>query len=317
MHCTNCGAETKEGTKFCKSCGTPVGLTPVPRATVVEATPNVPTSDKSAATIKCGNCDYIGEGQHARKLIFTILAWMCVVFAPLITIIYFVGTKKWRCPKCKSTFLGVKNKEGVFVAQGSTNALGIFLIILVGIAIIGILSSVVLASLNTAREKGLEAQGLDWATLTSADGKLTVELPRNPEYDLYDTSDNVYGYSYVASEKDGSVSYIVKYEDFSAVAAQENVDLTNADSDTQNAFLKALADGTVEEYKLIDFSSQFISSQQHNAVKFNGDIIVDGDTLHMEGVIILVGEAAYYVVVLTEQGYTSQFERVVASLQIN
>lgn len=199
----------------------------------------------------------------------------------------------------------------------ATKRIKILIWVVVGLVLLSILSAVVLASLNTAREKGLAAQGLDWASLTSSDGKFSVELPRNPEYNPDDTPDTVYGYSYTASEKDDNVYYIVKYEDYSGVAKQENIDLAGADSDTQNDFLKGLADSTVEQYKLSNFSSQFITSHEHNAIKFGGDISKDGDTAHMEGTIILVGETAYYVVALAEQGYTSQFDRVVSSLQIN
>ena len=155
MFCENCGTKIEEGAQFCQNCG---------KSTSVGAKSAVASIDPKnvklelGATIKCGNCEYIGSPEKARSPFFVVLAWICVVFAPLITIIYFVATHKYRCPKCKSTFLGLKNKEGAFVAQRGSNALGIFLIILVGIAIIGILSSVVLASLNSAREKARQAQ---------------------------------------------------------------------------------------------------------------------------------------------------------------
>ncbi len=112
---------------------------------------------KVRKTIKCGNCDYIGEGELARSTWAKVLAWICVAFSPIITIIYFLATSKYRCPKCNSTFVGVKNKDGMFMGQngGSKNNLFIFIIIsiVVGIAIVGILASVVLASLSTARQK--------------------------------------------------------------------------------------------------------------------------------------------------------------------
>lgn len=155
MFCEHCGTKKEKDAQFCQSCG---------KTTSEENTTTSPTNvnvnqveNKLEAIIKCGNCDYIGPGEPARSMWAMILAWLCVFFAPLITIIYFVATHKYRCPKCKSTFLGVKNKEGVFVAKKGSSALGIFLIILVGIAIIGILASVVLASLNTARSKGQDA----------------------------------------------------------------------------------------------------------------------------------------------------------------
>ena len=149
MFCEHCGTKIDEGVQFCQNCG---------QSTSGEKVVVSSSGNKPEAEIKCGSCGYIGPGELARSTWATILAWICVFFAPLITIIYFVATHKYRCPKCKSTFLGVKNKDGVFVGKQGTSAVGIFLIILVGIAIIGILASVVLASLNAAREKAKQAE---------------------------------------------------------------------------------------------------------------------------------------------------------------
>src|SRR3989344_9463868 len=146
MHCVKCGNKLAEDSKFCGKCGAGVDLSPTP-------------TESKVSVVKCGNCDYIGPGEPARSKVAMVLAWLCVLFAPLITIIYFVATHKYRCPKCKSTFLGIQGKDGNFSAnKGSRNPVFYILMVLVGIAIIGILASVVLASLNTAREKGKAAQ---------------------------------------------------------------------------------------------------------------------------------------------------------------
>lgn len=121
------------------------------------------SEDKSSLSgnkeIKCGNCGYIGPGEKNRSLIAVILAWFCIFIAPIITLIYFVATHTWKCPKCKSTFVGVKNNKGIYSGQmgGGTRWVLIILFVIIGIAIVGILSSVILASLNVARIKGQDA----------------------------------------------------------------------------------------------------------------------------------------------------------------
>jgi ABC-type sugar transport system permease subunit len=82
-----------------------------------------------------------------------ILAWLCVFFAPLITIIYFVATSKYRCPKCHSTFVGVKNVNGVFAGQksgGKSPVMKVILIIL-GVFLLLIVISMVLLYLPVWR----------------------------------------------------------------------------------------------------------------------------------------------------------------------
>jgi RNA polymerase subunit RPABC4/transcription elongation factor Spt4 len=160
MYCEHCGTKLEKDAEFCQSCGKPATPTAHAMAATADHNPAGATTGSTEAIIKCGNCSYEGPGEKARNVGSMILAWLCIFFAPLITLIYFAVTHKYRCPKCKSTFLGIKNKEGVFVGQkgGAKSPLMIFVWVLVGIAIIGILSSIVLASLNTAREKAKQAQ---------------------------------------------------------------------------------------------------------------------------------------------------------------
>jgi RNA polymerase subunit RPABC4/transcription elongation factor Spt4 len=152
MFCKNCGTKLGESVQFCQSCGKSTSHSGG------EDIKNVST--QSFDIIKCGSCNHIGQGEPNRRLISKILAWMCVIFAPLITIIYFVATPKYRCPKCKSTFLGVKNKDGVFVNEktGAVKVLLIIVYIFVGIAVIGLLSTIIAAPIQKAREKGREAR---------------------------------------------------------------------------------------------------------------------------------------------------------------
>jgi len=168
MFCSNCGNKLLDTAKFCGSCGKNVSSTAVieqekfsnEKENVREEDGTISNTDNSKAVIKCGNCDFVGQGEPARRMVFKILAWSVVWFAPLLTLLYFVATYKYRCPKCHSTFLGIKNKQGIFVGQrgGSSRWAIIVVIILVGIAVMGILASIVLASLNSARMKSRDAR---------------------------------------------------------------------------------------------------------------------------------------------------------------
>lgn len=157
MFCKNCGSNLSDETKYCGKCGDAVVPASV-KVALPDTTKGVPEEKESRGIIKCGNCDYVGYGEPARSWLGVVLAWLCVIFAPLITIIYFLATSKYRCPKCKSTFVGIKNKEGVFSGQKGSSRILLWIVgILVGVAVLGIMASIVLVSLSSAREKAQEA----------------------------------------------------------------------------------------------------------------------------------------------------------------
>ncbi len=168
MYCAHCGTKNEEGTNFCTNCGKPMHHSMgsnAPHHELVAPVTTVPTipADESKLLknpiIKCGNCGYVGHAAKARNPFISALAWVCVVFAPIITIIYFFGTHKYECPQCNSTFVSMKDADGNYTGQkgGAARVIGIIVACLFAVAIIGILSAVVLASLNTAREKGAAA----------------------------------------------------------------------------------------------------------------------------------------------------------------
>ena len=130
-----------------------------------------PTSidNTTTAIIKCGNCGYIGPGENNRNIWAKVLAWLCIFISPMITVLYFVATHKYKCTKCKSTFLGVKNKNGVFAGQmgGGARWVIIIIVILVGIAMISILSTIILVSLNTVRQRAKITTNNSYSSLES------------------------------------------------------------------------------------------------------------------------------------------------------
>jgi DNA-directed RNA polymerase subunit RPC12/RpoP len=252
MHCIKCGNKLAEDSRFCGKCGTELN--------------SLGEVKSKAATIKCGNCDYIGPGELARSKVVMVLAWLCVLFAPLITIIYFVATNKYRCPKCKSTFLGIQGKDGNFSANkgGSRSPVFYVLMVLVGIAIIGILASVVLASLNTARERGKAAQekalGISKTELTyevmqevakDYDNKLPQMLDSDTRWDSTEGIENGLIYKYTLVNYDRS--------DFEGVSLSKELKPGMVNSICSSPDLKVyIRNGATLEYRYYDRSGLFI-----------------------------------------------------------
>jgi Zn finger protein HypA/HybF involved in hydrogenase expression len=113
MFCLTCKTKLDEGALFCRVCGRSTSLTaPVTFSANPEA-----VERKLPAMIRCNQCGYEGRSEFARSIPLQVIAWLCLFIMPLFTIIYFAKTKKYRCPKCKSTWLNFRNGKGEFVQQ--------------------------------------------------------------------------------------------------------------------------------------------------------------------------------------------------------
>lgn len=186
MNCTQCNQGLKNGANFCGNCGKQVEAQQT--AVQQQSFQTTPFPD-----IKCGQCGYSGPGEKARSTVAVVFAWIGIILSPLIPLIYFLVTHKWRCPQCKSTFIGVRNKYGVYESSRGDGWWVVFVIlgIFVGIVIIGIMASVVLASLSGARERAQiamfkqEANSVLSAFVTACDDgdtQLRASIPPNNEY---------------------------------------------------------------------------------------------------------------------------------------
>ncbi len=109
--------------------------------------------------VKCGNCNQIAPGVKNRSVWAQVIVWLLFIIMWPVTVVYYVMNSKYKCSNCGSSFVGTKDKNGLWTGQKS-GAIVFFVIgiILVAVAIIGILSSIVLASLSSARAKGIEAR---------------------------------------------------------------------------------------------------------------------------------------------------------------
>ncbi len=108
--------------------------------------------------IRCGNCHYVGQGRKGRSVWAQVVVWIVFFFFWPVTLVYYLVTHSYYCPSCNSSFVGLKNKQGVYTAP-STGASGALILVLVVVVflVITILASVVLASLGKAREKAADA----------------------------------------------------------------------------------------------------------------------------------------------------------------
>lgn len=268
MFCAKCGTQSNQDAKFCGKCGDAIAA---PEKTALSNTEKeVLVKEDSRGIIKCGNCDYVGSGESARSWLGVILAWLCVVFAPLITIIYFVATSKYRCPKCKSTFVGVKNKEGVFAGQrsGAKSPVMIFVWILLAIAVIGILASIVLVSLSSAREKAKEAAFKAQVTSIIPSAILACDQRNIIQKDLMGSGEKQYFDLAVTnkslkqncgSDGRGTFSFSIKgtddYEKFSADCSETGCDFHSFDSTKENSDVSGMGTQSIEEL-LVEASNE-------------------------------------------------------------
>lgn len=289
MYCTKCGAKLNDNAKFCSSCGGGIGAIAIPYENNQYIAQE---KNKAKAIIKCGNCEYVGSGEFARRTISEVLAFLCIFFAPIITILYFFGTYKYRCPKCKSTFLGVKNKKGVFAGQkgGAGHAVLIFIYILVGIAIIGFIASILVVSLNNAREKANQAKenavnNVDtWQTFNSAEDQFSVLLPTYPTIESKEdlpTDSPVLTYSYhnYTAKDSQAIYYVYKY------TYSSTIDTSDSDN-----LLQALLDGMVNA----DSNNILISSNKTSVDSYNAlDFLIQNQKEYLKGRIILADQTRY------------------------
>lgn len=208
MFCKHCGTKSDNGGKFCKNCGGSISESEIGHVTH--------TQHQHIDTIKCGNCDYIGPGEKNRRTFSMVLAWMCVVFAPLITIIYFVANPKYNCPKCKSTFVALKNKHGVYDKPRTSNVFKYAIITIVGIAALGLISTIIAAPIQNARKKAREANANSWISYVSTEDSFTALLPAYPSFKKkegipIEGRDMTYSYHQYQTTDDTTSYFIFKY----------------------------------------------------------------------------------------------------------
>ena len=156
----------------------------------------------------------------------------------------------------------------------------------------------------------------EWVKVISRDKHFSVSLPSNYYEFLQDESpDSIYGYSYTANEYDGSVLYIVKYQDYQSVYNSKGIE--SLSSSNKLNFLRELEiTDLIDNLNITNFSSEVIKIYEHDAIRYSGVVHEDGKTMNVKGVIISVDKASYSVIVLYDPDYNHNLDRVLNSLVI-
>jgi hypothetical protein len=172
--------------------------------------------------------------------------------------------------------------------------------VVVGIVVLGILSAIVLASLNTARQKGMGAtsttQADGWQSYNSVADAFGVLFPEYPTYDSNSDTSGSVAYDYHTYKAvGGTTSFeVIKY------IYRDQIDTSNPDDLLQrflNGFVNAIPNG-----KLI--SSDYTYSGTYRALEFQ--VSSTGDE-NVKGMLILVGQTPFLVV---EDYFTTNYNEV-------
>ena len=156
----------------------------------------------------------------------------------------------------------------------------------------------------------------EWVKVVSRDKHFSVSLPSNYYEFLQDESpDSIYGYSYTASEYNGSVLYIVKHQDYQSVYDSKGIE--SLSSSNRLNFLRELEiTDLIDNLNITNFSSEVIKIYGYDAIRYSGVVYKDGGTMNIKGVIISVDKASYSVIVLYDPDYNHNLDRVLNSLVI-
>ncbi len=172
-----------------------------------------------------------------------------------------------------------------------------------------------IANSDRKSSDSLNQESQQWETITAKDNRFSVDLPKNPVF-YPSTPGQIEGYSYLAYDQNRNIAYVVKYENYHASIQESGIEVANASEEVKQKLLKLIADSSIKDMTVSNFSSEFFTYHGYSAIRYGGVITKGSENGNMKGAIILVGESVYTISVLEKTGYTADFDRVLNSLII-
>lgn len=228
------------------------------------------------------------------------------------------------CTKCgteaKPRLVGAMKPSTAMPADAkpvpwATKRLKIILWVFGGLIVISILSAIVLASLNTARQKGNEAQQKElgatavdqtdgWQQYNSVADSFSIQFPEFPTYDSQtdDGGEVAYDYHTYSATKDTTSFQVIKY------IYKDEIDVSEPDNLLErylNGFVNGVGSGTL-------VSSDYTYASGYRALDFH---VSTTDNEDIKGRLILVGQTPYLIAVdyFTQNYNEADYQRFINS----
>lgn len=252
----------------------------------------------------------VNVGWHAyllsKKKIYLLLGLLGLWWMGLVSIFIAYFAVQWVYYKSTNKTFPLSTK----IIAGLLVVISLLVMFSLGSAFFS-LQGLITDSANTGKTQ-------EWTAITTPDGRLAMTLPRNPTYEYTKAgNEKVEGYSYIAEEYDGRVTYVVKYENWQSIADREGIEIKSLDDETLRSLLKANVDLEIEEFNVSNFVSEFTSSHGYRAVRFDGQIKEDNSTATIQGISMFVEGHLYTFVALADSGYSTDLERLLNSVSFN
>ncbi len=290
MYCKYCGKKNDDGVKFCAFCGAKLvdGKNNAVKKATDKEDNKTPDLVGTKNPIKCMNCSYTGIGKSGRSIWAQVLAWLCIFFAPLITLIYYAVTPRYICPKCNSKFIQNIDERGNVVKRRSTWMTILFVII--GIAVMSVVVSIILVNITAYQQKtnGIVQQTDSWQTYNSVADQFSIDVPSYPKFDSEnnisaETGDaaDTYSYHFYTVEKGDVTFFISKY-----------IYSYQIDTSDKGKLLEKMLNNFISGSGGNLISSSYTYHLSNKALDFTSQI----EGKYEKGRIILVGQTPYLLI---------------------